>query len=576
MAGNKFRTLRKENKPKFDKNKQLKLVINAKVFSKPSINEKYFTNQTLLKDTTINNIEDIIIQKDGIYAKIKSDSNNYNYIQLSNDKNEEFAKNVEDFNINNPQNPKIKYSTYGQIKLGDESLKDSTSTKEDSTLYKSHQNFLNKSFEFLKTTKFGIPTPFFKIPSSFHGIIEECKDTPFESLIKSTCEINPFNDCPLNFGQRLLEMSKFAGLKSLVNLNNTLSKFNGYDLKPKTNEQNLLQRIEKFNKECNDCDSNKVENVENMINDLFTKRTENTEDSENNVEISDEEINPFISQYLSIGRIFENEDKKIQNSFAEPNFNEREKSQEIYIYENNKKNNLNPIINNNHNIENENKTIEGKKIVTDRIDQEFEIEYKKGKVISVEQKTFKIIVVERELKTEKFDVLNRAKFYNQELGINYEDMDLALFFDYLKDKLYKLWNKKNCPHKGIIYGDKYYDFMDDGEIYCYPLNMISENEKNVNLEGYDKEHFWVFDKIKIYFKKGNPLYERDKEYFYNYKKTEFEGFTNKPIDNKIFKNFQGKYNFWSNNCNHFVQKICEHAGMKVEIRKLFRIIKDKK
>ena len=39
---------------------------------------------------------------------------------------------------------------------------------------------------------------------------------------------------------------------------------------------------------------------------------------------------------------------------------------------------------------------------------------------------------------------------------------------------------------------------------------------------------------------------------------------------------QGKYNFWSNNCNHFVQKICEHAGMKVEIRKLFRIIKDKK
>ena len=82
MAGNKFRTLRKENKPKFDKNKQLKLVINAKVFSKPSIDEKYFTNQTLLKDTTINNIEDIIIQKDGIYAKIKSDSNNYNYIEI--------------------------------------------------------------------------------------------------------------------------------------------------------------------------------------------------------------------------------------------------------------------------------------------------------------------------------------------------------------------------------------------------------------------------------------------------------------------------------------------------------------
>ena len=37
-------------------------------------------------------------------------------------------------------------------------------------------------------------------------------------------------------------MSKFVELKFLVNLNKTLSKFNYYDLKSKTNEQNFLQK----------------------------------------------------------------------------------------------------------------------------------------------------------------------------------------------------------------------------------------------------------------------------------------------------------------------------------------------
>ncbi len=57
-------------------------------------------------------------------------------------------------------------------------------------------------------------------------------------------------------------MSKFVELKFLVNLNKTLSKFNYYDLKSKTNEQNFLQKkIGKFNKGFNDCNSNKVENI---------------------------------------------------------------------------------------------------------------------------------------------------------------------------------------------------------------------------------------------------------------------------------------------------------------------------
>ena len=57
-------------------------------------------------------------------------------------------------------------------------------------------------------------------------------------------------------------MSKFVELKFLVNLNKTLSKFNYYDLKSKTNEQNFLQKkIGKFKKGFNDCNSNKVENI---------------------------------------------------------------------------------------------------------------------------------------------------------------------------------------------------------------------------------------------------------------------------------------------------------------------------
>ena len=57
-------------------------------------------------------------------------------------------------------------------------------------------------------------------------------------------------------------MSRFVELKFLVNLNKTLSKFNYYDLKSKTNEQNFLQKkIGKFNKGFNDCNSNKVENI---------------------------------------------------------------------------------------------------------------------------------------------------------------------------------------------------------------------------------------------------------------------------------------------------------------------------
>ena len=34
---------------------------------------------------------------------------------------------------------------------------------------------------------------------------------------------------------------------------------------------------------------------------------------------------------------------------------------------------------------------------------------------------------------------------------------------------------------------------------------------------YDKENFYVFDKIIIYFKKGNSLYERDNKNFNNLK-----------------------------------------------------------
>ena len=58
-------------------------------------------------------------------------------------------------------------------------------------------------------------------------------------------------------------MCKFVELKFLVNLNKTLSKFNYYDLKSKTNEQNffLQKKIGKFKKGFNDCNSNKVENI---------------------------------------------------------------------------------------------------------------------------------------------------------------------------------------------------------------------------------------------------------------------------------------------------------------------------
>ena len=92
------------------------------------------------------------------------------------------------------------------------------------------------------------------------------------------------------------------------------------------------------------------------------------------------------------------------------------------------------------------------------------------------------------------------------------------------------------------------------------------------MDGYDKEHFWALKNYKVYFKEENPLYERDRKYFDKYKETGIEGFTNKPIDKKMFNKYEDNYEIRKNNCNHLVKELCDHAGIKVEMDNLLYII----
>ena len=126
-----------------------------------------------------------------------------------------------------------------------------------------------------------------------------------------------------------------------------------------------------------------------MIKDLFTERTDkNTNNSENKVEIIDVETKSFTNKYLSLWKIFENENKKIQNCFRESNFNVREISQENHIYENNKKYNLNSIINN-HNIEKE-KKYQSKTYSKDNL-QGFQIKENKKLIINNENNKYYLV-----------------------------------------------------------------------------------------------------------------------------------------------------------------------------------------
>ena len=551
MAGNKFRTIKKEKKSKFIKNSPITLLNDSKIYSKPSNKEQYSTNQIFQKDAKIKNIEDIIIQKDGVYAKIKTSFNNFGYIILSNDKNEEFAKIDENTPAHKTQNSKINYSTFGQIKLNDESLNDSTLTQENSNSEKSYKNFLQKNSQFLETTKFGFPS--FENLSPFKGLIGNWIDTPFESLLKSTFGFNPKNECKLNFGERLLAMAEIGGIKSLVNTCKIFSKYKEFNLNTKINEQNILNIIGKYNKGFNDSNISKSENAENALKNLFEKENEEEEDKKNvkkirtyrttNVEgISEEpnfngedQINLEIPKFFNK---YENENNNGSRTMKEP-VNDSLGLEENFI--NQKKN----------------KSLNGKIKVIDSVGQEFEKEYVEGKEKSCRQKKFKIIVIERALKYDHYQTNQKIKLINQGRDIR-GNISLGLAFDRIEDKI----NESIRPHRGIIYGNNYYDFMDDGKIYCFPIKFVSNNEKNINLDEYDKEHFWEIDNFKVYFKKGNSLYERDKEYFYKYKKTAIEGFTENPIDKNIFNKFEGKYNLFNNNCRDFVKELCDHEGIK--------------
>lgn len=151
MAGNKFRMIKRERKIKFNKRDKIILINDVIVYSKPSDKERYKTKESLKKETRLTNVEDIIEQKDGIYAKIKGEGDTYVYIKLSNGKNEVYAESYIDTNENkNHSSSKIQYSTVGQIRVGDDTLTDVSTSEESSIIENVHKEFIKRSYKLIE------------------------------------------------------------------------------------------------------------------------------------------------------------------------------------------------------------------------------------------------------------------------------------------------------------------------------------------------------------------------------------------------------------------------------------------
>ena len=143
--------IKRERKIKFNKNDKIILIEDVIVYSKPSDKERYKTNEYLKKKTKLTSVEDIIEQKDGIYAKVKGEGDTYKYIKLSNGKNEVYAESFIDTNENKNQNSSKKaYSTVGQIKVGDDTLTDVSTSEESSIIENVHKDFIKKSYKLIE------------------------------------------------------------------------------------------------------------------------------------------------------------------------------------------------------------------------------------------------------------------------------------------------------------------------------------------------------------------------------------------------------------------------------------------
>ena len=113
---------KKEKKTKLDKNSGIVFLTDINILTKPSDNKKFYSDfPPIKKDQVFNCIEDIIEQKDDIYAKFRKKDNKFYYAKLTNDEGELLVKNIEKIpEKEEKKSQKFSYSTMGQIRVGDE------------------------------------------------------------------------------------------------------------------------------------------------------------------------------------------------------------------------------------------------------------------------------------------------------------------------------------------------------------------------------------------------------------------------------------------------------------------------
>ena len=274
MAGNKFRMKKKkESKIKFDKKSKIAFLTETHILIKPSDNKKYYSDlPSIKKNQELNNIEDIIEQKDGKYAKFRKNDNKFYYVKLTDEYGELLIKFIEKLSEKEENKcKKFSYSTVGQIKVGVEN-ESNLSISPESSIEISHNEFIRNSYKLLEKTNCFFLMKQINLPKN---LPKDLENSSFHSLIKSIYGIDPINNEKLNLGQRLLSMAEIGGIKSLVNISKIIAKFDENKLKQKIEQQNFLNLVTDFNKNKNDnIKKSKEEIVENLFKELYYEKNE--------------------------------------------------------------------------------------------------------------------------------------------------------------------------------------------------------------------------------------------------------------------------------------------------------------
>ena len=137
MAGNKFRTFRRnedskeQKKTDIEKGSNIILKKNYEILTKAKEDEKYRAKE-VLKEGTIKRVIDIIQNEDNTYIKILNESKNIRYIALYDNKGNYIIQKHKSFpnkEEKNKHNPKIE--TYRSIRLCDAKIEDDQNHQKD-------------------------------------------------------------------------------------------------------------------------------------------------------------------------------------------------------------------------------------------------------------------------------------------------------------------------------------------------------------------------------------------------------------------------------------------------------------